>query len=311
MWRRFGLAALAIGLHISMAVSPASAADGPVKKLLVIGIDGCRFDALRAAKTPNLDRLIDEGVAVEPIRIFPARYREADTISGPGWSSILCGVWSDKHGVMDNRFTSPNYDKFPHFFVLLKRAQPDAVTATFSDWDMIDKHITRAADVRRHFPTDVIGYTAADSLIAKEASKSLREGDATATFVYFGQVDESGHAHGFHPSVPKYTAAIERVDGHIGDLLEAIAERKNAANEDWLVLVTSDHGGKGTGHGGGHDDPEVAVSFIIASGKALKGAKVSGEYGLVDVVPTGLAHLGVEIDPSWGLDGKGIRVAGE
>lgn len=281
--------------------------DAPKKKLLVIGVDGCRFDALRTAKTPNLDRLISEGVLAEPVRIYPERYRGADTISGPGWSSILCGVWADKHGVLNNEFTSPNYDEYPHFFTLLKRARPSATTATFSDWDMIDKHITRDADVRRHFPTEVIGYDAADVQIAKEAAKELRDGDATATFVYFGQVDENGHAHGFHPSVPEYIAAIERVDHYVGDLMRAIAARENSAKEDWLVLVTSDHGGAGTGHGGGHDDPVVAVSFIIASGKSMNEVAVDDDYGLVDVVPTGLRHLGVEMKPEWGLDGAGLE----
>ena len=91
---------------LAMSLS-AQGAEGRTKKLLLIGIDGCRFDALRSANAPHLDGLIADGVAFEPIRIFPERYREADTISGPGWSSILTGVWADKHGVLDNEFAAP------------------------------------------------------------------------------------------------------------------------------------------------------------------------------------------------------------
>lgn len=305
---RRGTCVFAAACVLLSFASAIRAEEEPTKKLLVIGVDGCRFDALRSAKTPNFDRLIAEGVVAEPIRIYPSHYREADTISGPGWSSILCGVWSDKHKVMNNEFKSPNYDEFPHFFTRLKEARPDAKTASFSDWDAIDKFITRDADVRRDFPVEVIGYDAADEQIAEAAAEELREGDATATFVYFGQVDENGHAHGFHPSVPQYIASIERVDGHLGKLLEAIAARQTFSDEDWMILVTSDHGGKGTGHGGGHEDPDVAVSFIIASGAGMKGKEVEGPYGLVDVVPTGLRHLGVKIDPAWKLDGRGIAL---
>jgi len=281
------------------------------KKILLIGLDGARFDALRAAATPHLDALIDEGAVAQPIRIFPEHTREADTVSGPGWSSILTGVWADKHGVLDNDFKSPRYDKHPHFFTLLKRARPDAYTASLADWAPIRTLITTDADINPPFPIDSklkapAGYTAADADVAQAALKLLAEPKLTAAFVYFGQIDDSGHADGFHPSVPTYIAAIERVDAYIGELLAALKNRPTYAQEDWLVLVTSDHGGRGTRHGGGHTDPDIACSFLIVSGPAAQRGKISDQCGLVDAVPTALTHLGVAIDPKWSLDGRPV-----
>ena len=49
---------IAIVFGWMICVSPVLA-DGPAKKVLVIGIDGCRPDAIAAANTPNLKKLIE------------------------------------------------------------------------------------------------------------------------------------------------------------------------------------------------------------------------------------------------------------
>ena len=67
----------------------------PTKKVLILGIDGLRPDALIAANTPNVDRLLENGC-------FSAEAQTGQyTVSGPGWSSLLTGVWWSKHGVTD------------------------------------------------------------------------------------------------------------------------------------------------------------------------------------------------------------------
>jgi hypothetical protein len=57
---------------------------------------------------------------------------------------------------------------------------------------------------------------------------------------------------------------IESVDAKVGSLMTAIQQRPNYANEDWLILVTSDHGGLGTSHGGNSIE-EQNVPFIASS----------------------------------------------
>ncbi|MDP6512960.1 MAG: alkaline phosphatase family protein, partial [SAR202 cluster bacterium] len=98
------------------------------KKVLIIGIDGCRPDALLAAETPNLDTLIDDGLVS-----YQAQTCEF-TVSAPGWSSMLTGVWPNKHGVKDTSFDGADYGSYPHFFQRLKEAREDAVTASIVNW---------------------------------------------------------------------------------------------------------------------------------------------------------------------------------
>ncbi len=299
----WGFAALMIASAIAGA---ALAAGAKTKKVLLLGIDGCRFDAIQAAEAPHLDRLMAEGCYDADCQILGGRFQGNDTISGPGWSSILTGVWADKHGVLDNDFKVKHYEEYPHFFARLKEKRRDAFTVSIVSWIPIQQHIVSAADIRELYPPVGKDYVRADEMATKSAVKILTESDPTALFLYIGQVDETGHKDGFHPTVPSYIQAIENADRYIGMVLDAVHVRKTFDQEDWLVLVTADHGGKGTGHGGGHNVPEIRNSFVIISGPDAKRGPLDEVTYLVDVPVTALTHLGVAIDPAWHLDGRPI-----
>jgi predicted AlkP superfamily pyrophosphatase or phosphodiesterase len=302
--------ALSASICLAILATPADAAEPKRPKVLFLGIDGCRFDALRASETPHLDQLIAEGAYSDTTQILGDRYAGNDTVSGPGWSSILTGVWADKHGVDDNDFKRPNFKEYPHFFQRLKQVRPDAQTISLTSWPHIQTYIVSAADVGVALATaDEKDYHRADKLVCDEAVRLLGEKDPAVAFVYFGNVDETGHKFGFHPSVPEYRKAIEETDAHLGEVLKTVRGRKTFAQEDWLVVITSDHGGQGTNHGGGRNIPEIRNSFLIVSGSAAARGKIADETYLVDAPVTALVHLGVPIDRTWKLDGepKGLR----
>jgi hypothetical protein len=282
-------------------------ADEPVRKVLFLGIDGCRWDAVEAAKTPHLDRLVAEGYFAFGTDIIAPRETLGDTISGPGWSNLLCGVWPDKHGVVDNTFKGSRYDQFPHFFARVKQARPNAVTASFTDWGPLKEKVLSSADHAIDEPANgAAEYAAADAKVARSCAEYIQTQQPDVVMLYLGQVDETGHARGFHPKVPEYVAAIERVDGLIGDVLAAIRGRPTFAREDWLVLVGTDHGGQGTGHGGGRMIPEIRHTFLIVSGPSAIRGKTEEPTYQVDLVATALTHLGVPLDPTWQLDGRPV-----
>ncbi len=297
---------------LTILTSAALFAAEPAKKVLYIGIDGTRFDAIERAETPHLDALMKEGIHSPTCLILGERYRRNDTISGPGWSSILTGVWADKHGVHNNTFVGRNYEQYPHFFARLKQARPDVKTASFVTWEPIHKFITSAADVSVSFEQKehgVLDYDRYDTQATGAAVKHLSEANPDAVFLYIGQVDVAGHAKGFHPSVPDYIAATERADKLVGRVVATVKARNSYADEDWLILVTSDHGGKGTGHGSGHTTPEILNSFLIVSGKSAARGQFAEQVYLVDAPVTALAHLGVKAREEWKPDGKPVGLA--
>lgn len=224
------------------------------KKVLIIGIDGCRADALQVAATPNIDALLTNS-----IQSYHAQNEDV-TFSGPGWSAMLTGVWSPKHGVTDNSFGGSNFGQYPHFFKRIEDEFPALNTASISQWHPINNSIVlNEADFKYNAPTE------AD--VTNEAVDQLSNFDPDVLFLHYDDVDHTGHSSGFSPTNPSYLSTIEGVDTQIGIVLQALYARVNYPNENWLILLSTDHGGLGTSHGGTSSEEETI--FFIAHNKFL------------------------------------------
>ncbi|MCC6809757.1 MAG: alkaline phosphatase family protein [Deltaproteobacteria bacterium] len=276
-----------------------SAPTGPpaVKKpkVLLVGIDGMRPDALAVANAPTLHALQLAGAVSD-------RAETNDTtVSGPGWSSILTGVWRDKHGVYDNTFTGKDYVAHPEILSQLEIAQPSLVTARITNWAPLHDTIPTTADIDLGFE-----YSQGGDVPSVAQGVTLLGQDVDVVFFYFAMVDVAGHDHGFHPSVPAYLQAIALVDAQLTQLLAAVKARKDFAKEDWLVVVTSDHGGTADKQHG-RDIPEHRrVDFIVAGERIVPGT-IEPPPQQVDVVPTIFDYLG--LTPPLPLDGRVAKVA--
>ena len=225
-----------------------------IKKVLLIGIDGCRADALELANTPTIDNLIANGV------YSPDALNDDITISGPGWSAILCGVWSNKHLSIDNSFVGTDYANYPPLFKRIEDFDANLHTVSICNWNPINDYIVQNyADFKLNVSSD------AD--VSSEASTYLTTNDPDIMFLHFDDVDHAGHSDGFSPNVSQYITAIEGVDALLTPITQTISQRPNYANEDWLVLITSDHGGVGTSHGGTSIEHQNVV--VIASGNSI------------------------------------------
>lgn len=231
-------------------------------KVLIIGIDGCRSDALVVANTPNIDALIANSTYS-----FDA-FNEGITSSGPGWSAMLTGVWGDKHGVSDNSFSGNNYANFPHFFQRIEEFDSNLHTASICQWGPINDFI-----VLDH--ADYKLNVASGEAVGIEAFNYLSNEDPDALFLHFDDVDHAGHSAGFHPSVPEYLAAIEAVDEDIANVLFALYDRPTYDEENWLILLSTDHGGDGFSHGG-NSLGERRI-FVIASGDAIENQEIKAD----------------------------------
>jgi predicted AlkP superfamily pyrophosphatase or phosphodiesterase len=288
---------------------PATTSSGPRaaaarKKVLVIGLDGVRIDVMRAMRLPNVEALAANGVLSEAQVRMPS-------VSGPGWSSILTGVWSDKHGVKDNSFVGKNYGAYPDFLTRLERIDSSYSTFAALDWPPLGSAldggplVSDSVDVKVLVNGDRLGYVAADARAVSAAAYYLAHENVDAAFVYIGNTDEIAHQVG--PLTPQFRAALAEADRQVGRLVDAIHSRPTFAQEDWLVLVSTDHGHRDAGGHGG-DSPVELTSFFLASGPSVARTPLAARPGLVDVAATALTHLGVAIDPAWHLDGRPVAL---
>jgi predicted AlkP superfamily pyrophosphatase or phosphodiesterase len=295
---------------VAIVAAAAPAAERPANRVLFIGIDGCRTDALLAGKVPHLRSLIAAGAMSQATNILGPRDDKADTVSGPGWSNLLTGVWADKHGVLDNKFRVMHYEEFPHFFRHVKDIFPAAKTASYCTWPPIHDYIIDAADESLVFLDDdkSAHYRQADEKCTAKVVDVLAHGDPDVLFFYLGAVDETGHQKGFHPSVPEYMDALETADAQVGRALAALHARPRYDQEHWLMLVGTDHGGRGKDHGGGRSVPEINTVWLIVSGPDAAIGSIEGPTQQVDLAATALTHLGVPLKPEWKLDGRPVAL---
>lgn len=316
------IVALSFGLH-AWAHGPGKASDFAGKRVLFIGIDGCRADAVQSAMerglAPQLKALAESDGGVFTRTCYAGGELDAPThqptISGPGWSSLLTGVWVERHNVKDNRFVGARFQSYSHFMRHIKEVKPTAWCASFVDWPEIHKFIadgsrvdkkefldvkfTATPDASRHF----IDNPEKDIEVRDEALKTLRTQDPDAMFVYFGSVDECGHGaiderSSFSPESSLYLNAISHVDSHIGELVRAMRMRPQFTDEDWLVLICTDHGGRGNGHGG--DSIAERNIWLLAHGAQLnKGNLTTKPVPQIALVPMIYDHLGIKPRAEW------------
>lgn len=293
----------AFSMLLGLAALPALA-QTTTPKSLVIAIDGARADAVEIANTPNIRSLINgtwssgyHGAYAHQAQTI----KDAATLSGPNHTSIYTGVTAIKHMVTANDNAQMAAVKQLDYLTILEQKNPSLNTAKLVTWSS-DGVVPTAADYLK-VSSDATSAAVGSQMLRgaySDANWSLGR-DVDAMFVFFDDVDHAGHSSTWLSS--SYLAEVEEVDGQIGQLLAAVKARPNFANENWQILITSDHGGRD-----GHGAMEAAcytIPFLVASKSVAQGA-LAGHAGNKDASATVLTHFG--IDPGQVLqlaDGSG------
>ena len=298
---------LSLLLGLGAAIPAVEGLSGQTPKVLVIGIDGVRTDVLAEVATPNLDALVAEGAWSMSARTT------IPTISGPAWSSMLIGVWPSSHNVFNNNFEQNRYAEHPDFLTRMESVRPELETFVAGDWlplvaeDAGGPLFGDAVDEVFAVDGYDLGWAEADDVVTDAAADALATGDPDALFVYLGNPDETSHVTG---SIgPEYREAIALADEQVGRLASAVRARATFPEEDWLILVSTDHGRRPDGGHGGRSESEL-TSFFIAHGPSAVPGQLEGTPRVLDIAVTALTHLGIDIDPAWGLDGRAVGIRG-
>ncbi|MFJ8045744.1 alkaline phosphatase family protein [Kitasatospora sp. NPDC096147] len=274
------------------------------RRLLVVGIDGVRFDLLPSLHTPHQDEVAAAGF-LGRVEVDPG----TPTMSGPCWATVVTGVSVVKHGVWGNRFDGHRLGVFPDFTTRLALGH-GLRTLAAGGWTPLfvarDGGPMFAAPSRLSY----IGPTAdtpeaweeCDLAVATDSARILAESpELHAAFVYLGAVDETAHFLGCGPA---YRTSIETADRHLGTLLAGLRRRPGHADEEWTVIVVTDHGHRDEGGHGGRS-PEETTAWIAACGPDIPpGAPAPDGLRHADVAAHAYAALGIPIDPHWSLDGR-------
>jgi predicted AlkP superfamily pyrophosphatase or phosphodiesterase len=260
----------------------------PVRKVLFVGWDGVRTDALFAAHTPCIDSLLNHSY------YNWSTDRGEYTVSVPGWSTILHGVWPSKHGLTDNTFSSNNYESYTDIFTLAKQLKPNLSVATLSNWDDFLR-ITENENYAQRFDSD--------RDLKDDAVKLLNSCTPDIMVLHFDNPDAFGHDSGFSPINQEYLNAISISDAYLSEIMMTIEQRESFYNEEWLIVISTDHGGEGTGHGNQYDLPQTRFVWSILRKPGMNGPIEIPMVNSVDLLPTMLNWLNIPLQSNWNLDG--------
>ncbi|MEN8248864.1 MAG: alkaline phosphatase family protein [Bacteroidota bacterium] len=261
------------------------------KRVILIGIDGLSTDGIQIANTPNLNRLIRDGAFTLKARgVMP-------TVSSPNWGSMLCGAGPEQHGITKNGWTTSNYTVepttadeegyFPSIFTLIKDQMPGARTAMFYDWEGLGDLINKKY-------IDKVEYLSDYNEVYKQAIPYFIEEIPEFTFIYVGHVDHIGHT-SQHGS-PEYYMSIEEVDERIGELLDALD--KAGLYEETHIMVISDHGGVGYGHGG-ESMAEIQIPWLIKGPGIVKNRLIDEPVNTFNTASTIAYIFGLKQHNHW------------
>ena len=233
--------------------------DGKTPKCLLIGFDGARADALTNAVSgeSGVSALLSGGGAAYHMYAGGDRLNKQKTETSPGWTTLLTGHWAKVsggtgHGVSRNGIRKAVNPKLVFTDLLEQNLAQKTAFAVSWDGHFADGDAAYVNDIAYAAANGLNAgwYTLPDDAGTFAKTQAEIESGADMVMCIFEHCDHAGHDSGFGNQNPAYVQAFRDADRYAFALIQAVRARPTYAAEDWLILITSDHGGIGKSHGG-------------------------------------------------------------
>jgi predicted AlkP superfamily pyrophosphatase or phosphodiesterase len=212
--------------------------------VILVSLDGFRYDYPRMYHSPNLDALGAKGASA-PEGMIPAY----PSITFPNHYTIVTGLYPEHHGIVANVFYDPARKQ-----VYSYRDEQSVTDGTWYGgtplWVLAEQQGMRSAcffwpgseaNILGTLPTYYMKYDAkypnrkrVDQVL--EWLQLPAERRPHFITLYFSDVDSAGHAHG--PDSPEVASAVHEVDDEIGRLVAGVSELNLRVD----IVVVADHG---------------------------------------------------------------------
>lgn len=260
------------------------------KRMFIIGLDGLGSAYLDSLEIPVLRGLMADGTyTLHKRSVLPSS-------SAINWASIFNGLPSELHGYLRWNSESPDLPcpyvaengRLPTVFSLMRAQKPESKIIGLYEWEGV-KYCLDTLAFDEHRPTG------SDNAVTTQAViDCLVQEQPDLFYVHVDSPDHDGHSLGF--GSPEYKAKIEELDGYLGQIFEALKEA--GLYDDSIIVIVSDHGGNGKGHGK-TSLQEMETPFILHGPGIRKGYEIPGLIMQYDVAATLAGILGLETPDFW------------
>jgi len=278
---------LCITLSIPLLLS---AQQKGIKHIILIGVDGLGANYLsKATNIPVIQSIITNGATTMHARCV------SPSSSAVNWASMVMGAGPELHGFTEWDSKKPeipsrvtdHYGLFPTVYALLRDQKPDSKIGVIYSWGGIGYLFPKKA-------VNKDDYTGNDSLTADHAAAYIQNDKPNFLFVHFDGVDGAGHGIGW--GTKDYYDAIQRTDKYIGQILASI--KKAGIEENTVVIVTADHGGIKTSHGG-KSIQEMEIPWIAIGRNVKKSTDLNQSIMTYDTAATIAWLFGLKVPQVW------------
>ena len=296
-------------------------------KAVFIIVDGISADVIEKLNPPALEEISKVGGYTRAyVGGEKGTYTETPTISAVGYNSLLTATWVNKHNVWDNDIADPNYHYWD-IFRITEEHNPELKTAIFSTWTdnrtkLVGEGLPQTGNVTLDYKfdgleLDTIKYPhddnsdyihQIDEAVAAEAARYIGEKGPDLSWIYLQYTDDMGHHFG---NSERFYEAIRMADKQVGKIWDAIQKREKEFDEDWLIVITTDHGRDSTEgkHHGGQSDREK-LTWIVTNADSLN-ERFKQTPGVVDIMPSICNHMGISIPDEVKKEIDGVPFIGE
>lgn len=291
------------------------------RKAVVVIIDGVPNDVVERLQLPVIQEITKKGAyGMSYVGGEVGSYTQTPTISAVGYNTMLTGTWVNKHNVYGNDNMKPNYHYWS-FFRIAKEQPFPVTTGIYSSWtDNRTILLGEGCQENNNMPVDYIfdeceSDTARfphreydlqifdyDEAVSQAAAESIQKDAPTLSWVYLWYTDDAAHIFGNGNFLDEY---VVRAGKQIDRVWQAVKYRQEHFDEDWMIIVTTDHGRTKDGHGHGGQSWRERHTWIATNQKVNDRFK-KGECAMVDINPTVCDFLGLQVPDKVRLEQDGL-----
>ena len=298
---------------------------GKEKKAVIIIVDGIPTDAIERLHVPVLYDIASKG-ALGPRAVGGevGTYSQTQTISAVGYNPMLTGTWANKHNVWGNSKQFPNYNYWSLFRIAKAQDKP-VTTGLYSSWTdnrtvllgegKAETDNLKIDFIRDGYDLDIVNFPKKendlhvfdyDEKVSFEAAESIRNDAPVLSWVYLWYTDDAAHRYGDGPEMDD---AVLKAGKQIQRVWDAVQYRQKHFDEEWLIIVTTDHGRAVKGHRHGGQSARERKTWIATNAKVNKYFR-KGKASMVDINPTVCRFLNFDVPFEVSVERDGVPFIG-
>lgn len=290
------------------------------RKAVFIIIDGVPADMIERLNTPTINEIASQGAYARAYTGGEVGgYSQTPTISAIGYTNLLTATWLHKHNVGGNSNLKPNYNYWT-IFRIAKEQKKEYKTAIYSSWT--DNRTVLLGEGKKEtghlkidyvcdgFDLDTLRFPQKDKElhifdidehVSKQAAQGIRNDAPDLSWVYLWYTDDAGHIEGNGSFFDEYT---QKADLQIERIWQAVQYREKHFDEEWMVIVTTDHGRTESGYGHGGQSERERTTWIATNQQVNEHFR-KGVLSITDITPSICRFMDFEVprDVLWEQDG--------